>query len=106
MKKFILFSLGVLFLTACAGNPPSWWNPNNRYGATSANSAKASAAAATSRRTVVVEEEEMDPLPDASYEEETLSPLPELEEIPAGELSGAELVQTDENLLPVPSVLD
>jgi hypothetical protein len=29
MRKSIIFI--CLFLSACAGNPPEWWNPGNHY---------------------------------------------------------------------------
>lgn len=30
MKKYI-FLISVFYLAACAGNPPAWWDPSNRY---------------------------------------------------------------------------
>lgn len=90
----------MLLLAACAGAPPSWWNPNNRYGSTQTDpSKKAEAPSKPERKTIIIKEEAMDPLPDASYEEEAIAPLPDAapEQIPAA---------ADENTLPAPSVLD
>ena len=32
MKKILCVSMLAGLLAACAGNPPAWWNPGNRYG--------------------------------------------------------------------------
>lgn len=90
----------MLLLAACAGAPPSWWNPNNRYGSTQTDISKnVEVTSKPARKTIIIKEEAMDPLPDVSYEEETLTPLPDAapEQIPAA---------ADENTLPAPSVLD
>lgn len=100
MQKLCTCLFATLLLAACAGAPPSWWNPNNRYGTTQTDtSKKAQAPSNPASKTIVIKEETIDPLPDASYEEETLTPLPDAnpEQTPAS---------ADENTLPAPSVLD
>lgn len=94
MKRIVCVFLLTVFLAACAGNPPAWWNPDNRYGA-SANAV--SATAVRSVRKTVVKEETID-VADTSYEEETIDPLPQEEEISA-QAAG-------EETLPAPSVLE
>lgn len=94
-------------MSACAGNPPAWWNPDNRYGGTGDRpAAAASKQAGTARKTAVVTEQTIEALPDDSYEEITLTPMPdEDEETQAGVAQPAEPVSTDDSL-PLPSVLD
>ena len=31
MKKIVGMCLFSLLVAACAGNPPAWWNPGNKY---------------------------------------------------------------------------
>ncbi len=103
MKKFFSFCLLALFAAACAGNPPAWWNPNNRYGAADA----ASAQPTTKQKAVVVTEEDIDPLPDTTYEELTLTPMPDEEgENASGAAASQNEALTPDGNLPVPSVLD
>ena len=102
MKRIFLFALCVLFLGACAGNPPAWWNPGNRYG-TAEVTTPAPQPAAPVRKAVPPTEEEMEPLPDNSYEEEVIAPLPEEEDMPA-EVPVQEPALDE--ALPTPSVLD
>jgi hypothetical protein len=100
MKHLLGIFLLSLYLVACAGNPPAWWNPGNRYGQTPA-SAQVTDQAAVQKPTVP-QEENIDPLPDNSYEEEVIAPLPEEEDTPT-------VQPTDEpgvNTLPMPSVLE
>ena len=103
MKQLLGIFLLSLYLVACAGNPPAWWNPGNRYGHTPASAAETSAAQqAAPRQPVTPQEENIDPLPDNSYEEEVIAPLPEEEDTPT-------VQPTDEpgvNTLPMPSVLE
>ncbi len=93
MKRVIYLLFSLCFLAACAGNPPAWWNPNNRYG-TQEQAAHSSTGRAAQPATMREETFEVD---DTSYEEETIAPLPEEEEIAA---------QPAEDNLPAPSVLE
>ena len=106
MKKSVgLFLIG-LWMTACAGNPPAWWNPDNRYGTLDHPAVKSSQKTGTVRRQPAVTEQTMDALPDDSYEEITLTPMPdEDEETQTGVAEPEEPVPADGSL-PVPSVLD
>ncbi len=99
MKKLFSCLLLTSFLSACSGNPPAWWNPNNRYG--TADGTPAVQKPAAKPKAVVVTEEEID-LPDTTYEEVTLTPMPDEENENA---TGASSAQNDKNL-PAPSVLD
>ena len=98
MKKCFSFIFLSSFICACAGNPPAWWNPNNRYGTADGSPA---AQPAAPKKILVVQEEEID-LPDMTYEEVTLTPMPDEEN---ENITGASAAQNDENL-PQPSVLD
>ena len=102
MKKFLSFVLLVAFLSACTGNPPAWWNPNNRYGTADAAAASHAGQPAPQKQGVVVTEEEIE-LPDTTYEEVTLTPIPDEEN---ENTTGASSAQNEEKNLPVPSVLD
>lgn len=109
MKRVLILFFALAFLMACAGNPPAWWNPNNRYGTTEDTSKVSSPAkpATQPRRSAVVKEESMDPLPDNSYEEITLTPMPDEDNENETGLSASqneELLADD--TLPLPSVLD
>ena len=103
MKYFFPILVLCACLVACAGNPPQWWNPGNRYGQTQ-NTATSSGTSVKKTTDVVTQEESIEPLPDNSYEEEVLAPLPEEEDMPAPVKGEAEPAL--ENGLPVPSVLE
>lgn len=92
----------MMSFAACAGNPPQWWNPGNRYGQT-AQSSSAQTAPATRPAKTVVTEETMDPLPDSSYEEEAIAPLPQEEDMP---VTTPEAEPALADTLPAPSVLE
>ena len=95
MKKVISFLLISFILTACAGNPPAWWNPRG-IGITS----NAAQGVATQPAKETAPAEENLQLSDESYEEMALTPL----EIDNEEERSAALLE-EENLLPPPSVL-
>ena len=103
MKKIFPLFLLTLFAAACAGNPPAWWNPNNRYGSADGQTVQQ----APQKKTIVIKEEDIEPLPDVTYEEVTLTPMPDEEgENSSGAAAGQnQALNPDENL-PVPSVLD
>ena len=81
---------------ACAGNPPAWWNPGNRYG----HAQTATPHSSASRSSTVVQEETL-PILDNFYEEEYLEPLPE-EESAVNQIES----EISSKMLPVPSVLE
>ena len=99
MKKLLSCLLLTSFLSACSGNPPAWWNPNNRYG--TADGQNTQPAADKPAKALVITEEEID-LPDVAYEEVTLTPMPDEEN---ENVTGASSAQNDKSL-PLPSVLD
>ncbi len=90
-------------MAACAGNPPTWWNPQNRYG-----SADETAAQQTPKKQAApVSDEDIEPLPDAAYEEITLTPMADEEgENVSGAAAGQNNALTADENLPAPSVLD
>lgn len=102
MKQLMGIFLLSLYLVACAGNPPAWWNPGNRYGQTPASAEASADQGKAPRQPAAPQEENMDPLPDNSYEEEVIAPLPEEEDTPAEQPADEPGVNT----LPVPSVLE
>ncbi len=101
MKKILCVSMLAGLLAACAGNPPAWWNPGNRYGQAQ-ESAPADKPAAPVRKAVPLTEE-TEPLPDNSYEEEVIAPLPEEEDMPTTTPAQEPALDT---ALPTPSVLE
>lgn len=105
MKKLACLALLACGLAACASNPPTWWNPGQRYNQTqpSADAAAVSTSAPARKTRPVATEEKMDPLPDNSYEEEVIAPLPEEEDTPT--VQPAQEPALD-NTLPTPSVLE
>ena len=101
MKKIFPFFVLTSFLCACAGNPPAWWNPNNRYGSVD-DTATSAVVQQAPQKPAEPTEEEMDSLPDTTYEEVTLTPMPDEEN---ENTTGAASAQNEENL-PQPSVLE
>ena len=102
MKYLISLCLVSCFLSACAGNPPAWWNPNNRYGTAENQPARKT----TAKKQAVVREETMDVFTEVSYEEEILAPLPEEEEPAASTEAPAPSPAQNPGKLPAPSVLE
>ncbi len=116
MKNLFFLLIVTLLLSACAGNPPAWWNPGNTY-------------SSTGRQTVSEEKQrvhtqpvsEIPPMPteekinvqDETYEEMILTPLQD-EEVEND--SGDTTAQTEDatinephagdSILPAPSVLE
>ena len=122
MKKLI-FSLFVLsFLTACAGNPPAWWNPGNVYSNTGRQTvSKEKQQPNPAQAGALLEEMEDEPtevsisVSDESYEEMALTPLQDEEnEELSGDSSAQSVTPTEEDFtadssvegLPLPSVLE
>ena len=105
MKRFLFIAAVCVLFAACAGNPPAWWNPGNRYGQSEENASTTPTAATPVKKRVepVVKEVSLDPLPDNSYEEETIAPLPEEEDMPV--VTPAQEPALDEPL-PAPSILE
>ena len=103
MKKILSFCLLALFMAACAGNPPAWWNPNNRYGAADGTAVQQT----PKKQAVPVTDEDIEPLPDAAYEEITLTPMSDEEgENASGAAASQNNALTPDENLPAPSVLD
>lgn len=105
MKRFLSIWAASVCLVACAGDPPAWWNPGNRYGQAGQSTTQSTAPAQRVQKPAepVVSEVALDPLPDNSYEEETISPLPEEEDMPAATpVTEPALDET----LPAPSILE
>lgn len=107
MKNILAVFLGSVLFVACAGNPPQWWNPGNRYGTPEQTPAVQTPA----QRAMPAPKEEKLELRDESYEEITLTPMPDED----GEnATGASASQNKELLpagdttttLPAPSVLE
>ena len=81
MKKYIAFTFCLIILTACAGNPPTWWNPSGRYSTPSQTSSTPPAIVATPIPTP--EKETLLPAVDSDYEEMALSPVIVEEDVPS-----------------------
>lgn len=106
MKKCFSIFLGCLWLAACAGNPPAWWNPTGRsYDKTEKQ--KTVRPVATQNRPPQPMEELDISLQDEAYEEMTLTPLQDEEgENESGDSSAQSIVPAeDESFLPPPSIL-
>lgn len=105
MKNILAAFLGSVLFVACAGNPPQWWNPGNRYGTPEQTPAVQTAA----QRTMPAPKEEKLELRDESYEEITLTPMPDEDGENATGASASqntELLPAGDVSLPVPSVLE
>ena len=101
--KHLFACMALLMLAACAGNPPAWWNPQNRYGTLENQPQTPVVQPLRVRKEPAITEQSTEPLADTSYEEETLVvPLPEEAEPSAPE----NRADTDDPALPLPSVLD
>lgn len=101
MKKVFSFLFLGVFTAACAGDPPAWWNPGNRYGTADGSVTISPTPRPAARTSAPVKEEEIDVV-DESYEEITLTPLADEEE---ENDTGAASAQSTSDL-PLPSVLD
>ena len=102
MKRLCILCFAVMSVAACAGNPPQWWNPGNRY-SQQEQTASQQATPAARPATTVATEETLDPLPDNSYEEEAITPLPQEDDTP---LTQPEAEPALADTLPAPSVLE
>ena len=80
MRVWITLGLAV-FLSACAGAPPAWWNPSGAYGDAELSAPQPAAVRTSLSQQVSAEEEEPLPLEQSiepaqdSYEELNLNPL-------------------------------
>ena len=116
MKHFYLL-VAMLSLSACAGNPPEWWNPSGTYGTQSvnkSNTALAPVRTVTRQAEVEIPAEETIETTVEEYEEMSLNPLEQTETSSAEESSEqadpmyapAEEHTAREGALPPPSVLE
>ncbi len=110
-KKGLLVG-SICFLSACAGNPPEWWNPGGVYSPKPpvvSTVRKQPLPVAKPRPTVLpVHTNEEQPLyiADDSYEEMPLTPLyDEAQEDESGDSSAEVLVSGQEMTLSSPSIL-
>ena len=81
MKKYIVCTVFLTILSACAGNPPAWWNPSGRYSTSPQRSSSVSTSEEISKDSVSVPTQETLLPPDTDYEEMALSPIAAEEEI-------------------------
>ena len=109
MKKIIVFVLGSVFLSACAGNPPAWWNPRQAGNAQTQTGKSASAAAAgrtqPAATSIDMEAEELIAVPDEGFEEMALTPLQDEEQENDSGESAAQVMENESAQL-VPSILN
>lgn len=120
MKKvFVSLFLG-LFLTACAGNPPAWWNPGNTYSSTGRQSVSEEKPRTPQKtpveRVLPIPTEENISVADESYEEMILTPsAAPVEEMPSSAEEGTPSEEPEDafdapvsssDRLPLPSVLE
>lgn len=95
MKRLLMMGLVSVFMGACAGNPPAWWNPRQMQAQPAAAPAAEQTAADTTERAVPADEKIL--LQDESYEEMALTPLEAGPAVPPE--------PEDPSALPIPSVL-
>ncbi len=120
MKKFWLLAAACGLLSACAGNPPKWWNPSAAYSNESAAPAAGKTQpveqpASSGQETLppVQEENIATVIPDDSYEEMILTPVQDedTEEPAQGEQASSNTMDITPSApdtstsLPLPSVL-
>ena len=106
MKKTWSIFFSVLLLTACAGNPPAWWNPRTKTAQVQPSSSHPQAPVATELPPPTEEDPSL--LPEDTYEEMTLTPLQDEEgENASGDSSAQSVTPIEQNtdFLPPPSVL-
>ena len=80
MKKYITCTLFLIILTACAGNPPAWWNPSGRY-SNAPQSVPSTPTEVAAHSAPAPAQETLLPV-DTDYEEMALSPIAAAEESP------------------------
>lgn len=83
MRKILFFLMIVCWISACAGNPPAWWNPGNVYSNPSKSSVPAPTVLApqpTDEPALEEPQEESFSVQEENYEEMTLPPVDDLEE--------------------------
>lgn len=107
MRKYFVILLSCVWLAACAGNPPAWWNPTGRS-YEQKEKQKTSRPVSTSTYQPRPTEELDISLQDETYEEMTLTPLQDEEgENESGDSSAQSIVPAeDEFFLPPPSILE
>ena len=107
MKHLVKIWLLAICLSACAGNPPAWWNPGNIYSPENRQHTVAPAAASPAAQPLTQPPaEETLNLPDEDFEEMPLTPLQDEEEENDSGDSSAQSLPDLEDLLPPPSILD
>lgn len=107
MKKIYSLLFVSVMLTACAGNPPAWWNPRNlQPGQQTATSQQGTPARQASQAEQDPQAEQTISLQDESFEEMALTPLQDEEQENAtGESASQVTEETPEDGL-IPSILN
>lgn len=107
MKKVISSLFVFVFLTACSGNPPAWWNPGNVYSNIGRQSdskesqpSKSSSVSTSSFEVMEEPQEESISVADESYEEMALTPLQDEENEQQSGDSSAQSVSNPEEDIP------
>ena len=104
MRIYSLIAV-VFLMSACAGNPPAWWNPSGTYGNTQQQTQTSrSGSSKISQEDETPVEQDIEPALDG-YEEMTLAPIEQQTPVPsAEELAGETLADTSEQAqVPVPT---
>ncbi len=107
MKRIYYLICIQVFLIACAGNPPAWWNPRNLQPGQEATakqrvSSQAAKSAASEETPSELVEESIEVSND-EYEEMQLTPLQDEEQENATGETSAQV--TDDSEMLIPSVL-
>ena len=115
MRIYSLIAVAFL-LSACAGNPPAWWNPSGTYGTAGQTQPTRSGSSKINQEDETPAEQDIEPALDG-YEEMSLTPLEQqVQQAAAQTLTDtSEQVQTpvtaekeplpEDGSLPEPSVL-
>ena len=109
MKKIALVVLGSILISACAGNPPTWWNPRP---AAKPQAAENKSAGMVQQHTqpvsapVDMNSEELISVQDEGFEEMPLTPLQDEEQENDSGESAAQVMEEPQAPQLTPSVLE